>query len=149
LDFNGPSTLLADAAVDAPDFDVRDFLHMWHFDTDPRSAEIEGRGRIKGAVHYDLGGPADRCGNGLLNGRGSAHLGTADLFQERYDGVDADFDYTWADRDAQDLGLDIDVPSLTMKKGRGVLFGSATVRRGGVVRAHLVAEDVPLSKIQS
>src|SRR6185295_12890953 len=32
---------------------------------------------------------------------------------------------------------------------RGSLFGSGTIRRGGLVRAQLVADDVPLARIQA
>lgn len=149
LDFDGPSVLLADAHVSAPEFEVRDFFHMWHFDGDPRFADIDGHGTVDATVHYDLGGPADRCGNGLLSVRGAVHLATADLFEEHYDAADADFDYTWSDRDASELGLDVDVKSMTLRKGRGRIFGSGTVRRGGVVRAELAADEIPLSRIQT
>jgi translocation and assembly module TamB len=149
LDFNGPATLVADAHVDAQDLDLRDFLHMWHFDNDPRFDDLAGHGHTKADIHYDLGGAADQCGNGYLSVRGGTHLVSFDLFQEHYDSLDSDFTYVWADRDAADLGLDVDVRSLTLKKGRGSLFGSATIRRGGVVRGELVASDVPISRIQA
>jgi translocation and assembly module TamB len=149
LDFNGPATLVADANVDASDLYVRDFLHMWHFDTDPRFDEIDGHGRTKAGVHYELGGPNDACGNGILTVRGGLHMVSMDLFEEHYDSLDSDFTYNWFDRDAADLGLDVDVRSMTLKKGRGSLFGSGTIRRGGVVRAQLVADEVPLARIQT
>jgi translocation and assembly module TamB len=149
LDFNGPATLVATAAVDAADLYVRDFLHMWHFDTDPRFDAIEGHGRTKATVRYDLGGPGDRCGGGALSVNGAVHMVSMDLFEEHYDSLDSDFVYRWLDRDAADLGLDVDIRSITLKKGRGTLFGSGTIRRGGLVRAELVADDIPLSRIQA
>src|SRR5258708_6079390 len=72
-----------------------------------------------------------------------------DLFGEHYDSLDSDFSYNWLDRDAADLGLDVDIRSLTLKKGRGSLFGSGTIRRGGIIRAQLVADDIPLSRLQA
>jgi translocation and assembly module TamB len=149
LDFNGPATLIVTAAVDATDLHVRDFLHMWHFDTDPRFDGIDGHGRTKATVRYDLGGQGDPCGGGALAIRGAVHMASMDLFEEHYDSLDSEFNYRWLDRDAADLGLDVDIRSLTLKKGRGTLFGSGTIRRGGVVRAELVADDIPLSHIQA
>jgi translocation and assembly module TamB len=143
LDFNGPATLIVTAAVDATDLHVRDFLHMWHFDTDPRFDGIDGHGRTKATVRYDLGGQGDPCGGGALAIRGAVHMASMDLFEEHYDSLDSEFNYRWLDRDAADLGLDVDIRSLTLKKGRGTLFGSGTIRRGGVVRAELVADDIP------
>ena len=140
---------MADAAVDAADLYVRDFLHMWHFDTDPRFDEIDGHGRTKAGVHYELGGPVDVCGNGVLTVRGGVHMVSMDLFEEHYDALDSDFTYNWLDRDAADLGLDVDIRSMTLKKGRGSIFGSGTIRRGGIVRAQLVADDVPLARVAS
>jgi translocation and assembly module TamB len=149
LDFDGPATLVADATIDASSLHVRDFLQMWHFDTDPRFDQIEGHGRAAASVHYDLGGAADKCGDGYLAIKGGLHLGSFDLFEEHYDGLDSEWSYVWADKEAADLGLDVDVRSLTLKKGRGSIFGSAAIRRGGVVRANMVADDVPLSKVQA
>jgi translocation and assembly module TamB len=149
LDFNGPATLIVTASVDASDLYVRDFFHMWHFDTDPRFDAIDGHGRTKATVRYDLGGPGDPCGGGALAIRGSAHMVSMDLFEEHYDSLDTEFNYRWLDRDAADLGLDVDIRSLTLKKGRGTMFGSGTIRRGGAVRAELVADDIPLSHIQA
>jgi translocation and assembly module TamB len=149
LDFNGPATLLADAVVDATDLYLRDFLHMWHFDQDPRFDQVDGHGRTNATIHYDLGGSGDVCGGGLLQVRGNARMSSMDLFGEHYDGLDSDFSYNWRDRDAAALGLDVDIRSLTLKKGRGSIFGSGTIRRGGIVRAQIVADDVPLSRMQA
>jgi translocation and assembly module TamB len=149
LDFNGPATLVADAAVDASDLYLRDFLHMWHFDVDPRFDEVDGHGRTKANVHYELGGPGDVCGGGHLAVRGTAHMSSMDLFAEHYDSLDSEFAYNWLDRDAADLGLDVDIRSLTLRKGRGSIFGSGTIRRGGLLRAQIVADEVPLSRIQA
>jgi translocation and assembly module TamB len=149
LDFDGPAVLVADASVDASDLYLRDFLNMWHFDADPRFDEIDGRGRTRASIHYELGGPGDICGNGLLNVRGGVHFGSADLFGEHYDKLDSDFTYLWTDRDAADQGIDVDIRSMTLKKGRGTLFGSGTIRRGGVIRAEIAADDVPLSRLSA
>ncbi|MET0591501.1 MAG: translocation/assembly module TamB domain-containing protein, partial [Polyangiaceae bacterium] len=149
LDFNGPATLIVTATVDAGDLYLRDFMHMWHFDTDPRFDLIDGHGRIKANVRYDLGGKGDPCGGGALAIRGGAHMSSMDLFDEHYDSLDTEFNYRWLDRDAADLGLDVDIRSVTLKKGRGTLFGAGTIRKGGAVRMELVADDLPLSHVQA
>ena len=78
-----------------------------------------------------MGGPGDGCGAGLLVVRGATHMTSMDLFGEHYDSLDSDFTYNWVDRDAADLGIDVDFRTLTLKKGRGSIFGSGTIRRGG------------------
>ena len=40
-----------------------------------------------------------------------------DLFGEHYDSLDSDFTYNWLDRDAADLGLDVDIRSMTLRRG--------------------------------
>jgi translocation and assembly module TamB len=149
LDFNGPATLVATATVDAADLYVRDFLHMFHFDTDPRFDNVDGHGRTTATLRYDLGGKGDPCGGGAVAIRGALHMASMDLFEEHYDSLDSEFSYHWLDRDAADLGLDLDIRSLTLKKGRGTLFGSGTIRRGGAIRAELVADDIPFSHVQA
>jgi len=149
LDFNGPATLVATATVDAADLYVRDFFHMFHFDADPRFDNVDGHGRTTATLRYDLGGKGDPCGGGAVAIRGALHMASMDLFEEHYDSLDSEFSYHWLDRDAADLGIDVDIRSLTLKKGRGTLFGSGTIRRGGAIRAELVADDIPLSKLQA
>src|SRR5690606_9854312 len=82
-------------------------------------------------VRYDLGGPLDRCKGGFLDVRGSIDLSSAELFDEHFDEASAEFHYVWLDPEASDLGIHLDVPSLTLRKGRGRIFGSAAIRPGG------------------
>ncbi len=149
LDFDGPSTLVVDADVDARELDLRDFLHMWHFDQDPRFQEMRGVGSSRARVHLDMGGVADRCGGGLLEVRADTHFDSLELFGEKYDGGEAAIDWRWLDRDAQDLGMALDVPHFTLRKGKGAMFGSATVRPGGILRAEATASDIPIGRVQS
>ncbi|HWZ91108.1 MAG TPA: translocation/assembly module TamB domain-containing protein, partial [Polyangiaceae bacterium] len=149
LDFDGPATLVTDAQVKSSNFDLRDFFNMWHFDTDPRFDEIRGETALDTSVHYVLGGAADRCGGGNLRVFGSARLAALDLFEERYDSGDAQFDFRWTDRDATYQGVDLDVPSLTLRKGSGTLIGSLGMRQGGKVYGHFVGSAVPLSHLDA
>lgn len=149
LDFEADATLVADADVKSNDFDVRDFFHMWHFDTDPRFAEILGKGSVDARVHYAMGGKLDRCGSGYLRVDGELAMRDLDLYEEKYDSATAEFDFRWFDQEAGDLGMDLNVPSLTLAKGSGTILGNLSLTDGAVVRGHMVATKVPLSKIQS
>jgi translocation and assembly module TamB len=149
LNFDGPATLVTDAQVKSPNFDLRDFFNMWHFDTDPRFDDIRGETALDTTVHYVLGGAEDRCGGGNLRVAGSSRLTALDLFDERYDSGDAEFDFRWSDRDATYQGVDLDVPSLTLRKGSGTLIGSLGMRQGGKVYGHFVGSAVPLSHLDA
>ena len=149
LDFDSGSTVIADGTLQAERFDVRDFLAMFSFDQDPRFDPIFGQGKVDARVHYDLGGRKDRCGGGLLSVLARVDLKNLDLFEEKYDSGRADFDFRWVDRDASYLGIEMDVPSITLTKGTGTVLGSLSMRQGGVVRGNLVGTSVPLAKIDS
>ena len=147
LNFDGPASLVTDARVKSAAFDLRDFFSIWHFDVDPRFDDIRGQTGLDASVHYVLGGSEDRCGGGNLRVAGSARLSALDLFDERYDSGDADFDFRWSDRDATYQGVDLTVPSLTLRKGSGTLVGSLGMRQGGQVYGHFVGSAVPLSHL--
>ncbi|HEY4104186.1 MAG TPA: hypothetical protein VGM44_09850, partial [Polyangiaceae bacterium] len=149
LNFDGPASLVTDAQVKSPNFDLRDFFNIWHFDTDPRFDDIRGETALDASVHYVLGGSEDRCGGGNLRVAGNARMAALDLFDERYDSGDAQFDFRWTDRDATYQGVDLDVPSLTLHKGAGTLIGSLGVRQGAKVYGHFVGSAVPLSRIDA
>ncbi len=149
LDFDTDSSMRADAQVTSERFDVRDFFAMFLFDGDPRFDQIKGVGKIDARVHYDLGGKKDRCGGGLLLVKGDMDLGKVDLFEERYDSARADFDFRWLDRDASYLGIELDVPSVTLTKGTGTMLGSFNMQKGGVLSGQVIASGVPISKIDS
>jgi translocation and assembly module TamB len=149
LNFDGPASLVTDARVKSASFDLRDFFSIWHFDVDPRFDDIRGQTALDASVHYVLGGSEDRCGGGNLRVAGSARLNALDLFDERYDSGDADFDFRWSDRDATYQGVDLSVPSLTLRKGSGTLVGSLGLRQGGQVYGHFVGSAVPLSHLDA
>ena len=149
LNFDGPAPIVTDAHVKSPNFDVRDFFHMWHFETDPRFDGIAGQTALDATVHYVLGGPEDRCGGGNLRVAGSAHFGTLDLFDERFDSGNAEFDFRWSDRDATYQGVDLSVPSMTLRKGAGTVVGSFGLRQGAQVYGHFVGSGVPLSHLSA
>ncbi|HEX9619403.1 MAG TPA: hypothetical protein VF989_04670, partial [Polyangiaceae bacterium] len=149
LDFGGAATIEADAAVQSPGMSLRDFFAMWHFDADPRFADLDGTGAVESRVRYALGGPEDRCGGGRLRVTGSARFEPLDMFEERYDSAQADFDFHWIDRDASYLGIELDVPNVTLRKGPGVLLGSFHMRPGAEVRGQMVGTALPLSKLDA
>ena len=149
LDFDGPAPIVTDAHVKSLNFDLRDFFHMWHFETDPRFDDIAGQAALDATVHYVLGGPEDRCGGGNLRVAGSARLSALDLFDERYDSGNAEFDFRWSDRDATYQGVDLSVPSMTLRKGSGTVVGSFGLRQGAQVYGHFVGSGLPLSHLDA
>ncbi len=150
LNFDGPlATLVTDAHVKSSNFDLRDFFGIWHFDVDPRFDDIHGQTGLDATVHYVLGGPEDRCGGGNLRVAGNARLSGLDLFDEKYDSGDAEFDFRWSDRDATYQGVDLSVPSLTLHKGSGTLVGSLGMRQGAQIYGHFVGSAVPLSHLDA
>lgn len=149
LDFDRDATLVADAQVKSDHLDLRDFFSMWHFDEDPRFDDISGRGQVDARIHYDMGGKRDPCGHGNLRVDGSLALSTLDLFGEHYDSTASAFDFRWMDPDAGYYGMQLQAPSVTLKKGTGTIFGSVSLADGAAVRAHLVASGVPLARIDA
>jgi translocation and assembly module TamB len=148
IDFDTDATLRAEASLKSRRFDLRDFFAMWHFDEDPRWQGISGRGGIDGRISYVLGGKDDRCRTGNLSVRGNLELGTLAMFDERYSDAAGSFDFSWFDIDASYLGMRLDVPRLTLRKGSGTVLGSLRVLPGAQVRGDIIATHVPLSEIQ-
>lgn len=148
IDFDTDATLRAEAQVRSRRFDVRDFFAMWHFDEDPRWDSISGRGGLDGRISYVLGGKDDRCKSGNLSVRGNLSLSTLAMFEERYSDAAGSFDFNWFDIDASYLGMRLDVPRLTLKKGSGTLLGALRLLPGAQVRGDIIATHVPLSEIQ-
>jgi translocation and assembly module TamB len=148
LDFDTDATVRAEASVRSRRLDLRDFFGMWHFDEDPRWDSIFGKGSFDGRVSYVLGGKDDRCRGGNLEVRGSMNLPTLRMFDENYSDVAGGFTFNWFDPDASDMGMQLDVPRLTLKKGTGTLLGSLRVLPGARVSGDLIATHVPVSEIQ-
>jgi translocation and assembly module TamB len=149
IDFDAGASLVVNARMKSQAFDLRDFLAIWHFDDDPRWADLEGETAADVSVHYVLGGKEDACDSGLLVTNGSLAFKRLALFGERYDGGHADYRMRWYDRDAGYRALELGVPSLVLNKGRGSIVGSLDVRPGGKLEGHLVASEVPIGKIDS
>jgi translocation and assembly module TamB len=148
LDFDTDATVRAEASVRSRRLDLRDFFAMWHFDEDPRWDGIFGKGSFDGRVSYALGGKDDRCRAGNLEVRGNINLPTLRMFDENYTDVAGSLNFNWFDPDASYLGMQIDVPRITLKKGTGTLLGSLRVLPGARVSGDLLATHVPVSEIQ-
>jgi translocation and assembly module TamB len=148
FDFDTDATLAASAAVQSQRFDLRDFFQMWHFEEDPRWDSIFGRGKLKGRVDYVLGGKQDRCKTGNLRVRGDVDLATLGMFDENYQNATASFNFNWFDIDAGDQGMQLDVPSLVLRKGQGSILGSARITPGAHVSGDVIATQVPVSEVQ-
>ena len=149
LDFDTRGAVIVDAHVKSPRAHLKDFYHIFHFDGDPRFEPLQGEGAVDVAVHYDIGGPLDRCGLGYLKVKGTAAIARADLYEELYDGGEATFDFEWFDQAANYLGANLDVPSFTLRKGAGVILGKLRMTPGARLEGNVVATGLPMSEIQS
>src|SRR5690606_32854334 len=101
------------------------------------------------AIRYVLGGPEDRCRGGLLKVAGKLAAHELELFEEHYDGGEAEFDFLWEDFAAGYRGVSLRVPRMVLKKGTGTLSGRIGLEPGARVSAELVAASVPVGKIDS
>ncbi|MFT3765524.1 MAG: translocation/assembly module TamB domain-containing protein [Minicystis sp.] len=150
LAFDTGAVVVADADIDtseAPGMRVRDLFEVFHFEKDPRFADLDGVARGKARVHYALGGREDCCGGGLLTVRASMDLAEVALFGERYDGGTIDADVLWDDQLAGTAGMVVDLHSATLRKGEGSILVGASVRHGGFIRGNAVASGIPVAKL--
>jgi translocation and assembly module TamB len=156
LDFGRHAGLHMDAIAASSALGMRDFLAIWKMDDDPRFAEIDGSIATRATVHVSLGGPEDVCGTGYFDIRATAHVKDVRLFGEAFDDGDLDLDYRWTDRAAGVEGADVDIRGFTLHKVHrrgaspiGAVLGSGTLARGGELRASVLVDAVPLSRIDS
>jgi translocation and assembly module TamB len=149
LDFGTQASVLVNVNAKSDAFDLRDLFGMWHFDEDPRFDDVKGKVGLDAKVRYVFGGPEDKCGGGILQSKGHVKVLDLDMFGERYDGGEGEYDFTWFDRDATIQGVDLDVPSITLRKGPGLILGSFGLRRGARVSGTLNGTELPLSKLDS
>ncbi|HKY36224.1 MAG TPA: translocation/assembly module TamB domain-containing protein [Polyangiaceae bacterium] len=149
LDFATQASILVNVNAKSDAFDLRDLFAMWHFDQDPRFDDVKGKVGLDSQVRYVFGGPEDKCGGGILHSKGHVKVLGLDMFGERYDGGEGEYDFTWFDRDATIQGVDLDVPSVTLRKGSGLILGSFGLRRGAQVSGTMNGTEVPLSKLDT
>jgi translocation and assembly module TamB len=149
--------LVFDADVASDRFGLRDLLSIFHLEEDPRFSEIDGRVGTTAQLHLALGGTEDKCGGGYLSVRAAARVTDANLYGEKFEDGNVDFDLHWFDMDAGLAGADLDVDSFVLHKARsdnqgrpvGSVVGSAAVRRGGALTGNVVLEGVPLARINA
>jgi translocation and assembly module TamB len=149
LDFGAGPTLIVEADAQSDALDLRDFFDMWHFDEDPRFEPLQGRTAVDARIRYVLGGREDRCLGGVLHTSGKLRAHALSLFDERYDGGSASFDFLWNDRDATYRGVRVDVPDFVLRKGRGTLSGKVQVSPGARVKGEISASGVPIGKVDA
>ena len=149
FDFDTAAAIKLDAVVRSESMDIRDFFGMLNFESDPRWNSVTGRSDLSAKIQYVLGGPDDPCKTGNLTVDGEFDFAPLNMFGEHYDTAALPFHLAWRDIDAGNRGFDLDVPSLTLTKGSGTMLGSARVRSGGKLQAHVIATGIPVSHIQA
>lgn len=148
-----------DAVGTSGGFGLRDLLSMFALDDDPRFDGFDATIATRADVHVALGGPEDACGAGFLSLDAKGHLTRVRAFGEKFAQGDADLSLKWYDRLHGIAGADVDVRSFVLDKvqppsgtrvgATGTILGSASIRRGGALSASVVAQGVPLSRIDS
>ncbi len=149
LDFGGAASVEFTSAVTSKNFDLREFFSAFHFDEDPRFNDISGTGEVEGQVRYVLGGPEDACKGGRLIVGGTAQIGSSSIFDEKYHDGSAQFQFDWFDMDASTRGMRVNVPTFSLRKGSGSIFGSIEMHPGGILSGEFVGTRVPVSRIDA
>ncbi|MCL2822755.1 MAG: translocation/assembly module TamB domain-containing protein [Polyangiaceae bacterium] len=149
VDFTGPTPVVVDGRVEASRLDLREFLAIFGYDKDPRFDGLYGIASAKASVHLEQGGGLDKCGDGWLGVRVDGALRQLELYGERFDSGSFELDYEWFDREAQELGLRVDVNSFLLRKGEGTIMGQAAIRPGGQLDARAVASNIPISSLDA
>ena len=156
VEFGGEASMKMDANLVARSFNLRDLLDVFRMNDDPRFDGIDGNVAGDTTLHFVLGGREDDCGGGAISLHASPHLSAVELYGEKFDDGDADFDLRWRDRAAGFAGADVDVHAFTLHKVRrdngatfGSLLGSASIKPGGILHGNVVIEGIPLSRLQT
>ena len=152
LAFDKGATVVADADVDtreAPGLRVRDLFEIFHFEKDPRWADIDAVASGKARIHYVLGGREDQCGGGVLVVQTSMDLADVSLSGEHFDKGTVDAELLWDDQLAGAAGMTLDLRSLTLRKGEGSIVAGASLRKGGLLRANVLGSAIPLSHLDA
>ncbi|MCS6901569.1 MAG: translocation/assembly module TamB domain-containing protein, partial [Myxococcales bacterium] len=149
VDFGRLQGMFVEGTVATRSMDFRDLLDLFLFEKDPRFTDIHGMGAGQASLRFEMGGPDDPCGTGVLSVRARTTLGTMNLYGEQYSGGEGEVDLQWFDRAALERGMNVELQSLTLRKGRGVITGAGSMRKGSILAGHFVAQDIPLSAIDA
>jgi translocation and assembly module TamB len=152
VDFGGPATVMVDADIDTndrPHLSIRDFFEIFHFDKDPRFAQISGFAAGVAGVHFSLGGKEDRCGGGYLTVRTAMRLSDVGLFGERFDSGNIDLDLIWDDQLAGTNGMRMELREGSLRKGSGSILATGAVRHGGAVQISAIGSGIPIERLDA
>jgi translocation and assembly module TamB len=140
---------LVEGTAEGKGLDVRDLLAIAEKERDPRLTEVKGTVDVRTSLRLDMGGVGDVCGGGFVEAHASATLGKMEVYGETYDGGQAEMDFTWRDRLADERGVEATIRSLFVRKGRGTITGSGSVSAGGVLAGSFLASDIPLTRVDT
>jgi translocation and assembly module TamB len=155
FDFGGDSNVKLEGEISTKAFDLRELLSLWNMDQDPRFADYEAKIETRQHLRLVLGGHEDVCGGGLIQTSGPIVVRNLKVLGESFDEGTANFDLNWPDRQAGFDGAEVRVNSFALHKRkraeetRGSVLGSATILRGGELRANAVFESMPIHRLDS
>ena len=154
LDFGGPAHVRIEGHMVSQDLSLRDLFSIFRLDADPRFSDLDGRFATTTDLSVIMGGPEDRCDTGKIDVRSQLDGHDVKVFGERFDDAHAEFDFHWYDRLAGMAGAELEGRGAALHKAHkpgmapvGWLLGSASMRRGGELRATAAMESMPLSLV--
>jgi translocation and assembly module TamB len=149
FDFDAGPDLEIQATAKSEKMRVVDFFSMWHFEKDPLWQDVNGLTAIDARIHYTMGGPSDHCGGGVLLVDAALDMAEMSMFGESYDGGHVEGQLRWTDREASYHGLELDVPTVELRKGSGTILGNFQLSPGAKVRGNIVATGIPLNELDA
>ena len=152
LDFERPQGVVVDADIDTregPHLALKDFFEIFHFEKDPRFKELAGIASGVARVHFALGGPEDRCGEGYLSVRTDMRLSKVEALGERFDDGHLDMDLIWDDKAAGANGMRMELREGSLRKGSGSILATGGFRHGGALQISAIASGIPIDRIDT
>ncbi|MCC6522166.1 MAG: translocation/assembly module TamB domain-containing protein [Polyangiaceae bacterium] len=152
LDFAAGPAVVLQAHVDsrtAEGLHATDLFNMTRFDVEPSLREIRGVMRGTASVAFQLGGPRDRCGAGVLHVGTQMDLAAVRLFGERFEAGSLDAELTWDDLPADERGLRVELYSAVLRTGPGTLVARGRLGHGARIEADVIGSSIPLERISA
>ncbi len=155
LEFGGKADFAMQAHMQAQGFVIRDFLGIFHFESDPRFLDYSGNSDVDTRMSVTVGGPEDLCGGGVIEVDAKAHLHDLVALGEHFEDGHVDMNYRWTDKAAGIEGAEILVRSASVHKlhpvggsPAGAVIGSLNMARGGALAGRFTVEDLPIASMQ-
>ncbi|MCA9600903.1 MAG: hypothetical protein KC417_02695, partial [Myxococcales bacterium] len=137
----------AGGAADFAALELTDFLHIFHYDADPRFAGMTAHMQGKLAVDYTRGFPGD-APTGTMVAKVDMDADRAAIAGVAFDGGAIDGTWRWTDYARGYEGGTLDVRHASLRKGRGTLSARGSMGLGGALRMTASADRLALTELE-